>query len=73
MSVPYFSGSAYQGDAELAPDGVSIRPNVTAHPGSRGLILDRLNILVQLYVLEGGDGDCPDETDTDLVEGNALQ
>jgi len=69
----YFAGSAYLGDAELAEDGVSIQPVVATKPSARGAILERLAILVQLWIAEGADGDCPDETDLDLVEGNVLQ
>jgi hypothetical protein len=73
MSQVFNAGSAIQTDGELAPDGTSIRPNMTMNQSSKALALERLNILVQLWVAEGADGDCPDELDTDLVAGNVLQ
>lgn len=71
--MPQFTdGSAITRDADTETSG-AYRPRVTAVAGDNLVLLQRLAILQQYWLAEGGDGYEPDETDTDLVAGNALQ
>ncbi len=73
-TVNFNAGSAIVTSGEQATVGGPIIPIMSiGDPTSRATIDVRLQILVAMWAAEGGDGDCPDETDTDLVAGNALQ
>lgn len=70
---PFTAGSGIPMEAEQATATAPLHPVIASDPSVRGRLMLRLQMMQQWWILEGGDGDCPDETDTDLVADNAIQ
>lgn len=67
-------GAPIASDAEvITASPLLMRQSVSADPAPRARLLARLSMMQQWWILEGGDGDCPDETDLDLVQDNPIQ